>query len=184
MIAVCIASGSSLTQADVNYCRGKAKVYVVNDNYKLAPWADVLYAADTDWWEYHNGVPSFQGEKWTVSHEASKKYDLNRIDYKPKAVWSKDKSYIATGRNSGFQAINLAELQGATKIILLGYDMGFTDKKHWFGDHPPQINRGSKYEEWIELFNQAAPHITAEVINCTPNSRLTCFKSGVLRECL
>jgi hypothetical protein len=48
LIVVCVASGHSLTKEDVEYCKGKAKVYIVNDGYKLAPWADLLYAAHTD----------------------------------------------------------------------------------------------------------------------------------------
>ena len=184
MIAICIASGHSLTQEDVDYCRGKGKVYVVNDGHRLAPWADVLYAADTDWWEYHEGVTGFKGDRWTVSHEAALKYGINRIDYKPREKWSNCPDWIATGGNSGFQIINLAEIQGADKIILLGYDMGFTDKKHWFGEHPPKINRSSQYEAWIKRFNDAKPFIKAEVINCTPNSNLKCFPIKDLRECL
>lgn len=184
MISICIASGPSLTQDQVDYVRGKGRIYVVNDCYKLAPWADVLYAADTDWWDCHNGVNGFAGDKWTVSHEASKKYGINRIDYKPKELWSNSQDWIATGKNSGFQAINLAAIQGAKKIILLGYDLGYTEKKHWFGDHPASINRGSDYASWIDHYKKAKPFINCEVINCTPNSNLKCFDMMDLRECL
>ena len=184
MIIVCVASGHSLKKEDIDYCKGKAKICVVNDCYKLAPYADLLYAADTDWWELHEGVKGFKGEKWTVSHEASKKYGINRIDYKPKEKWSNNPDYIATGGNSGFQVINLADLQGADTIILLGYDMGFTDKKHWFGEHPAKINRGSDYKDWINKFEQAKPYIKARIINCTPNSNLKCFEMANLRDVL
>lgn len=184
MIAICIASGHSLTFKDVDYCRGKGKVYVVNDGYKIAPWADVLYAADTDWWDYHDGVTQFDGERWTCAKESSLKYGINHIDYKPQEKWSSSPDWIATGGNSGFQAVNLAEIHGATKIILLGYDMGFTNKKHWFGEHPSRINRPSRYDEWIKRFNDAKPLIKAEVINCTPNSNLKCFPMADLRDVL
>lgn len=54
---VCVASGESLTRADVNYCRGKARVLAINDNYRIAPWADWLYACDGRWWDvYGNAV--------------------------------------------------------------------------------------------------------------------------------
>lgn len=184
MIVVCVASGHSLTKEDVEYCKGKAKVYIVNDGYKLAPWADLLYAADTDWWEYHKGVKSFKGEKWTVSHEAALKYGINRIDYKPREKWSNNPEYIATGGNSGFQVVNLAELHGAKKIILLGYDMGFTKKKHWFGDHDSKINRASDYKKWIKNFETAKPYIKSNIVNCTPYSNLRCFKMARLRDVL
>ena len=184
MIVVCAASGPSLTKQDLDYCKGKAQVWVVNDGYRLAPWADLLYAADCDWWDYHHENMEFNGEKWTVNLQTAKKYGLNHIDYKPKEKWSNSPDYIATGGNSGFQLLNLADIRGAKKIILLGYDMGFTSKKHWFGDHPPKINRGSNYDEWIKNFNRAKPFINAKVINCTPDSNLKCFEMGDLRECL
>jgi len=34
---VCLASGPSLTQADVDYCRGKARVIAIKDVLHLAP---------------------------------------------------------------------------------------------------------------------------------------------------
>ena len=46
---VCIASGPSLTLGDVEACAGSA-VLTVNDGYRFAPWADVLFSADVKWW--------------------------------------------------------------------------------------------------------------------------------------
>ena len=43
---VCIGTGPSLTQADVDLCCSQARVIAVNDAYRMAPLADVLYAAD------------------------------------------------------------------------------------------------------------------------------------------
>jgi hypothetical protein len=184
MKIVCVASGNSLTKSDLDYCRDKAQVWVVNDGYKIAPWADLLYAADHDWWDYHDGVKSFKGEKWTCAKESALKYNLNHIDYKPNEIWSNDSDWIATGGNSGFQLVNLADIHGATDIILLGYDMGYTDKKHWFGEHPAKINRGSDYKKWISNFEKARPFIRANVTNCTPYSNLTCFETAKLRDFL
>ncbi len=183
-IAICIASGHSLTQEDVDYCRGKGRVYVVNDTHMLCPWADVLYGADAQWWDYHEGVTYFKGERWTCTELTALKYNINHIPYKAQEKWSNSPNWIATGGNSGFQIVNLAEIQGATKIILLGYDMGFTNKKHFFGDHPTVINTTSRYEQWIKRFNDAKPFIKAEVINCTPNSNLTCFPMMDLRDAI
>lgn len=183
MDAICIASGPSLVPEDVDYCRGKGRVYVVNDCHKLAPWADVLYACDKAWWEYYNGVPEFKGEKWTLNFEAAKMYGLKHIGLCGDD-WSDNPEAIATGRNSGFQALNLAVNQGASRVILLGYDMGFKDKRHWFGDHPNHgnLNRDSNYKEWIKCFNRAAPRIPVEVINCSRESALTCFPRSDLRD--
>jgi hypothetical protein len=182
--AVCIASGPSLTQEDVNYCRGKAKVYVVNDCYKLAPWADVLYACDLEWWNHHKGVPDFKGEKWTLTQAAAKKYSLNFINVLFNTTWSFSSDFVASGGNSGFQCLNLAVNQGAERVILLGYDMKSGIKKHWFGDHPGALNRGSNYTSWIKHFVRATEFIPANVINCTRDTALHCFPRKNLRDVL
>jgi hypothetical protein len=68
---VCIGGGPSLTRDDVDYCRGKAFVIAINDAYKLAPWADALYACDGLWWRWHKGVPSFDGPKFALTKPAA-----------------------------------------------------------------------------------------------------------------
>jgi hypothetical protein len=96
---------------------------------------------------------------------------------------------IRTGSNSGYQAINLAVLLGARRIVLLGYDMkvGPRSQRHWFGDHPAELNKDSNYGLWIELFESMLPTLEAtgiEVLNCTPGSALRCFTSTSLDAAL
>lgn len=184
MRILCVASGESLTLDDLNFCKGKVKTYAVSDVYKLAPWADLLYSADHGWWSYHNGAPRFNGEKWTCDRMAANEYNLNRIRYSNSALWSHDRSVVASGGNSGFQCMNLADLHGATEIILLGYDYGFKHKKHFFGGHPPQINRHSNYADWLRRLKLAQPFINARVINCTPNSNIDFFERANIRDVL
>lgn len=179
-LAFCIASGVSLLPEDVEYCKGKGKVYAVKECAKLAPWADVLYAADGDWWDHYKGYADFKGERWTVDEAAAKKYGLHFIDFKPTDKWSNDPTWIASGGNSGFQALNLAVLQGASQVILLGYDMGFTIKKHWWTGTVSRNIRSSNYLEWIEKFNAAAPLIPVPVINCTRGGNLNAFPRKAL----
>ena len=65
---VCLASGPSLTPADVEYVRGKARVIVINTTVLLAPWADVLYACDARWWQWHHKtVKGFAGMKFALT---------------------------------------------------------------------------------------------------------------------
>src|SRR5690606_31872717 len=70
--AVCIASGPSLTADDCDLVRrwrsageaaGEAQageaaqeraVVVVNTTFRLAPWADALFAMDENWWKHHH----------------------------------------------------------------------------------------------------------------------------------
>lgn len=187
--AICIASGPSLTLEDVEYCRGKGTVYAVKECHILAPWADVLYAADGDWWEKFKGCPEFAGRRWTVDPEIAIKYSLNCIKYETKLLWSTDPCVIATGHNSGFQAINLAALHGHERIILLGYDMGHAPgmDKHWWEQEHPRESRYSNYKKWIEHMDKAAPLIKQsgiEVLNATRCTAITCFPQVNLREVL
>ena len=68
--AICIASGPSLTQEDVDYCRGRGRIYAVNDVYRLAPWADVLFACDLAWWKRYGPVLSFSGLRLSTDKNA------------------------------------------------------------------------------------------------------------------
>jgi hypothetical protein len=48
---------------------------------------------------------------------------------------------VGGGGNSGFQAVNLAAQFGASRIILIGFDMTDRGGKHWYGrNHWPMSN--------------------------------------------
>jgi hypothetical protein len=177
--AICIASGTSLTKEDVDYCKGKAFVYVINTTYKLAPWSDVLYACDEEWWDYHK--PDFAGQKWTINEKAAEKYNLNLIKH-DSCIKFGTEGIIATGNNSGFQAINLAYLHGYKKILLLGYDFK-NSGQHWHGKHPAKLAQSQNFKLWLNKMNQAAPIMESlgiEVINCSRDSDINCFRKSVI----
>lgn len=96
---------------------------------------------------------------------------------------SVDPEKIATGRNSGYQAINLAILAGAKTVLLIGYD-GTTD--HWFGKHPVPTPE-SAGPMYVEAARAGAPAIKAagvRVINCSPGSAINAFERMDLAEAL
>lgn len=201
---VCIASGPSLTGEDVQATRGKAEVIVVNDCWRLAPWADHLYAADHAWWNYHGEsvVAGFQGKRWTqqpISKPRPEQKDvIERFRLMPVGgKWERGLGtdcihYPDVGGNSGYQAINLAYLLGATQIILLGYDMQRqgdqkTGRRHWFGEHPAPISCSPDYGVYADVFPELAAALRergVEVINCTRETVLTCFPRHSLAEAL
>lgn len=133
---VCIGGGPSLTleQIDMVY-RVNSNVIAINDAYRMAPWADILYGCDAMWWRWHDGVPGFKGIKVAlIGSKDGQGYegkwaDIMYDDIRPLAyngidgLEIKDPRYLRTGRNSGYQAINLAVQLGAKRIILIGYDM-------------------------------------------------------------
>ena len=181
--AVIVASGRSLTKEDVEYCQGKATVYVVNNCYQLAPWADVLYACDEEWWDCYK--PEFNGQKWTINENAAKKYSLNKVDYDSSLAFSPTE-IIATGNNSGFQAMNLAYLHGYKRIILLGFDY-MNSGQHWFGKHPSGLQKSPDMRRWVQHMRKAQPiieNLGIEVINCTRETAIDCFPQMPITDAL
>jgi len=188
---VILGGGPSLTRQDVDYCKGKAKVVAVNNAYLLAPWADLLYACDFDWWALHHiRTNAFSGQKWTCSKDASDKYGLNLIGYNYASSVSFTPGLIhlggtnGPGGNSGFQALNLAVLFGAKRILLLGFDMGTQPHKtHWHDGHPGLLDKASNYAEFIAAFDSAFYDLHKagiNVINCSRASKLLCFRKEII----
>lgn len=188
---VLLATGPSLTQADVDYVRGKARVIAINDAYKMAPWADAIYGTDARWWGWHHGVPSFAGPKWSLEHSQwnnhrAKYPDVQRLRNTGPDGLESDPSGLKNGRNSGYAAINLAIHYGAKRILLLGYNMQpMKGVGHFFGEHPNrQPSPYSSFRQRFEGLKKPLAKRGVEVLNCTDHSALTCFPRGVLREVL
>jgi hypothetical protein len=174
-----IGSGPSLTAEDVASLHGQ-RVICINDNYLRAPWADVLYACDGHWWDWHAHRPelqNFKGRKITQDEDAAKRYRLEHIASVDRPGLSKDPAYIHQGQNSGIQAINLAYHFGATRIVLLGFDMQDQDGvTHWFGSHPD--GSAPKWRRLMPLFESVAEdarRMGIEIVNATRQTALTCF---------
>jgi hypothetical protein len=184
---VCLATGPSLTQADVDAVRGRARVIAINDAYRLAPWADVLYACDLKWWGWHwkQGAGAFAGLKYSVDRHVHlpgvtilQNTGNGGLGMEPIGLH---------GKNSGHQAINLAVHLGAARIVLLGYDMqnGPGRRDHFFGNHPHGAGRNGKYDRWIAYMRTMVAPLKAahvEVINCTRATALDCFPHRPLEE--
>jgi hypothetical protein len=156
---------------------------VVNDNFKLASWADVLYAADPQWWDQFAGVPDFKGTRATQDLGTARKYGLAYIRSKRGIGFSKTWDYIHRGDNSGFQALNIAVLAKCDPIVLLGFDMKMNGKqRHWFGDHPGDRNVNSPYHTFATHFNDAALHApNLNILNATRDTALKCWPKVELR---
>lgn len=189
---MCIASGPSLSLAQIAAVykarvANKCRVIVINDSYAVAPWADVLYAADYLWWQHNYPYwVEFQGDFISCTPESAANYKMIKwVPYQDNIGLSNSHNIINTGSNSGYQAVNIAALMGAEKIILLGYDhkIGATGK-HWFGEHPSGLNKFSDYERWIKNSWSTVPESAAamgtEIVNCSTGSVLTMFRQSSL----
>jgi hypothetical protein len=118
-------------------------------------------------------------ERWTTNDVAARKYGLRHIpgQHHENARKRFDASGhgVVYGGNGGFQALNLAYVQGVRDAVLLGFDC---QGKHFFGDHPPAICNPSPFADWLAHWKAAAPEIAAAgmtVRNATRGGRLECF---------
>lgn len=201
-----LASGPSMSAEVAASVRGKCRVIAVNNQGipnvvgnevvpALAPWADVLLAADRRWWlENEASARAFgPGLKVTVRPPGgSEPLDwpdvLELRNAGADTPYDDRPTHLGGGGNSGAHAVQLAAKRGCTKILLLGFDMkGIVGQRHWFGEHPWRNGECIPFELFIARFKRAAREYDKRgirVINCTPGSALTCFPSLSVYEAL
>lgn len=209
--AVLLGGGLSLTLEQVAQVRAKhqlgaVRCIAVNDAYLWAEFADVLYAADSQWWGWQAaGLPkpmlglsgdqvreryeNFGGQRCSIQYAGSNVVDqrvhiLRNKHHPNRGVGlSMDQGALGTGRNSGFQAINLAVLAGAKKIVLLGID---GRPGHFHGGHP-RPTPDSFYEVMRKAFSEAEDSIReagVTVLNASPGSSIDSFPKVELQAAL
>lgn len=197
---VCIASGPSLTQDQVDVVEEqKHPVIAVNDNYKLAPFCDILFACDVLWWyeHYYEAVKVCdKAEFWTIYENGTAFENHRKGDYPKKihevgyyrmnGLGTEEK--VHHGGNSGYVAINLAYLMGASKIVLIGYDHKHTyGKRHWFGDHDSKKfkTNAEDTDRWLRNFKVLSDdlrHEGVDLVNCSIETAIDSCRRGKLEE--
>jgi hypothetical protein len=161
---------------------------VVNDCWRLAPWADALYACDERWWRVKRPQANeFAGLQITQNDVAAARDGLVKVQSHNRKGLCRDAWQVHQGLNSGFQAVNLAYHFGARKLVLIGFDMSpsATGRTHWFGDHPKGLQVPSPYKDFVKAFGPLADGLRAEgvdVANCSLKTALTCFRTANLTD--
>lgn len=185
MQAACLASGPSLTAADVELVRQWRSesqdriVIVTNTTYRLAPWADWCFAMDRKWWELHlkEAKATFKGE--LISNTAyAKQYGITHTN----EVCKRFEPF----QNSGAAAVSLACRLEAERVVMLGYDGGITKgKSHWHGDHPKPLGNCGSQRRWhiqFQKLRDAFPK--AEILNASRHTTLRMFPTVRLEDAL
>lgn len=215
-VAVLLGGGASLTHEQVvhvaaAHALGLVRCVAINDAYLLAPWADLLYFADAHWWRWQReGVAkealdlsaeqvrerfaAFVGEICSIAFNEKSVTD-NRVRFLRNlhgsvlgGGLSLEPTAIATGWNSGSQALNIATLAGAHVVLLLGFDgrPNAQGQTHWFGEHPratpqafwEQMRRGMRAME------SALKEQSVRVVNCSPGTYIDTFEKMELEGAL
>lgn len=183
---VIVASGPSAKNVPLDKGKGRAKFIAINKSWELAPWCDVLYACDLNWWAKNMTLlAGFQGLKVSQDIRATgkKEWDIKlvRTDRNAEALVKKPLGRLGWGGNSGFHCLNLAIQFGCRRILLVGYDMHLDDGIHWHGKHPQGLNNPSApaIERWRQKLDEIAPSVAKDgvtVLNCSPTSALKAYR--------
>lgn len=197
----CIATGPSLTQADVDTARAKGfTLYACNNAIFLAPDAELLYGCNHEWWShYWDDVKDLPCEKWTTSTIAATRHGINWIAERHAPGLSLDPTVIHHGHGSGYSLVSMAHRAGADRIVLLGYDLKYapdydpgnraagSSPRHFFGEYPetmrhwPSVQvKGGVHVELRDLYRDIKLQNVVEVVNCTPGSAIDCFPTPTL----
>lgn len=167
-----LATGQSMSQQLADSVHGRCKVVAVSNAYELAPWADAMAAVDASWWRYHKEAFNFAGRKFTGAPDYQGLRELERIPD------------LVSGTNSGLFGVRVAvHIAGKPiRILLCGFNMRGT---HYFGPHRKGLRntRVERFEVFKQQFSRYHPQ-GVEIINCTPNSALTCYPTANLEDCL
>lgn len=162
-----LATGPSMSQETADYVRDRCRAVAVCNAYELAPWADALVCNDSIWYKVHPEALQFAGRKFCGQSW-------------PGTEWLRNARGFPAGSNSGYQGMRVAALLGASRLLLLGFDMHGT---HYFGRHPSTL-RNSNADKFRSMARQFRLWRGVPVLNCTPGSALDCFPMADLREVL
>ncbi len=183
--AFLLAGGPSLAGFDCERLRGR-HVIAINSSCHRAPWAEILFFHDNAWFEPHREiVENWPGLVVTVSRQAKGALPdkVKRVEMIERPNFTVGQSVLKAGRSSGHSAVSLAIALGASRVVLLGYDMRIvalpdgTTRSHHHDDYSTTDAALYARDFLIHFtgWHAAAQAVGAEVVNATPGSALTEF---------
>lgn len=194
-----LGGGPSLRDCDLSLLHEQT-VIGTNNAYELGDWVKYNFFMDVSWWR-NNGAntASYTGtlitdnpDTKTITDPRIKRLFRNNVY----GIDTTSPSQIAWNRNSGGGAVNIAVHMGATRIVLLGFDMkpvsGAPNSGHNWHDKHKTVPAENQYKKFLRFFDaikedclklNAAGH-KLEIINCTPDSALTIFPMMRLEDVL
>lgn len=137
--------------------------------YQLSPHAAFIAATDSGWWRKYPDAKARDCPKFTM-HTV------------PGCTHVRMPGFGVV--NSGVLGLEIAKRRGATRILLLGFDM---HGSHFFGPYTNGLSNTADAKRKVHLrqfaqWGKANPKI--EIINCTEGSALKCFQEASLGDCI
>jgi hypothetical protein len=192
-----IGGGNSLDKFDFDKLKGK-NVIALNSAYKYVDESAVVYWTDASWGANNEdkGLAAHPSKfKFTCRPRADQAIKLDKRGAANAYLLNKtgDQGYDPNinnvrGNNSGGNAINFAINLNAQRILLLGFDMGFTaGKSHFHNHHDAPVSNMTYPEVFIPSIESLAKeikHLPVKIINCFRESKLKCFEFGDVKDFL
>lgn len=181
---VIVASGSSAPDA-IDDLKGYPTV-AVNLSFRLVPDADMLYAADTGFWNvYGNEIKNLKSVFVSPLMQSRRIFPQLMVC----SLGRKNGTYIhkmlpgpigniGCGGNSGFQAINLVAQYRPKQILLAGFDYC---GNHWHEDHCNRLRNPTdkNLRTWSQRLDSQADVLQSwgiDVVNLSANSSLRGYR--------
>lgn len=191
--AFIVCTGPSLTPDVIDQINeSRLPKFGVNTTYSVVN-LDVFHACNEDFYDYYwsRGLEDHPAEKWTFLPHVAEKYGINYIEGRWCDGLSDDPSYICFHHGSGPQILNIAYNYGVSRMLLVGWDMRYKEKRHFFGEYPdkmrhfPRTGPQGELDGLIKEMETINPQrYGVEIINCTPDSAMKCFPFGDLADYL
>jgi hypothetical protein len=188
-----VASGPTAKNAGVERLKDRLRVIAINENHKLAPFADVLYSCDAEWWKLQGGeAKKFTGIRlgFEVAMDGVHRINIRKqgVEYVHDLQFH-EPGLLGSGGNSGFQCINLAAQFGAIGIGMIGFDMRLDQGMHWHGVHrsPMRNPDEERCRKWIKHIDAAADKLKfagIDMVNCSEISRLEKYPKMTVEQML
>lgn len=144
-------------------------VGAIGNAFELVPSPAFIAASDGAWWRKHPLARTWPGPKYSIL---------------PAPGVEEVKLATHQTVNSGVLGLECAKRAGATRILLLGFDM---HGSHFFGPYTNGLrntapHQREEHQRQYEAWRRANPRL--EVVNCTPGSALRAFPMDELDACL
>jgi hypothetical protein len=185
-----VGGGPSLIGFDFEQLRGR-NVLAINAAYVDLPWADMVYFCDEKFWVWNRDDPKWDahpGLKLTFSARAAlMDKTIERVDIDGVSGWADREDTIRSGKNSGYQAIQIAVKCGASRLILLGFDHAVVGGRTHYHDRHRDGTPNRAYDNWHPHWQTIVEHLTflgVEVFNANPESTIDAFPKHRLETLL
>ncbi len=188
--AYILGGGSSLLKENLELIHNE-RVIGINNSFMMGDWVDVCWWGDPRWFDWNEKeLAEFGGLKVCCCASLMQRQGVKVVRRgKPMGLELRP-DFISWNKSSGGSGVDLAVHLGASKVVLLGFDMHYEEKtgnNNWHDLHKVKQHSFDPYPRFMESFahiRKDAQERGVEMINSTMNSSIpeACIKKKPLEE--